>query len=74
MPSIAKKRLSRKNFNCHFVYSNQKLASTHTIGSAFLEKVREVQNLKYEPEKVIACFFDGYEFVNGDHVNYSMKK
>ena len=73
MPSIANKRLLRKNFSCHFLYSNQKLASTQTIGSAFLEKVGKVQNSEYEPEKKIAWFFDGYEFVNGDHVNYSME-
>ena len=35
MPSVAKKRLLRKIFKRHDLCSNQKLASTLTIGSAF---------------------------------------
>ena len=31
MPSIAKKRLLRKNFKRHYLCSNQKLASTQTF-------------------------------------------
>ena len=48
MPSVAKKRLLRKKFKGHYLCSNQKLASTQTIGSALLKKVRKVQNSKYE--------------------------
>ena len=59
----------RKNATCckekdaakkmrHFLCFNQKLASTQTIGSAFLERVRKVQNTKYEHDllKTIDCF------------------
>ena len=75
MPSVAKKRLLRKKFKRHYLCSNQKLASTQTIGSAFLDRVRNVQNSKYEHDllKIIDCFFDGYGFVNSDHVIFSMK-
>ena len=75
MPSVAKKRLLRKNFKRHCLCSNQKLASTQTIGSAFLERVRKVQNSKYEHDllKVFHCFIDGYGFANSDHVNFSIK-
>ena len=48
MPSVAKKRLLRKKFKRHYLCSNQNLASTQTIGSAFLERVRKVQNSKCE--------------------------
>ena len=48
LPTVAKKRLLRKKFKRHYLCSNQKLASTQTIGSAFLERVRKVQNSKYE--------------------------
>ena len=48
MPSVAKKRLLRKKIKRHYLCSNQKLASTQTIGSAFLERVRKLQNSKYE--------------------------
>ena len=76
MPSVAKKRLLRKKFKRHYLCSNLKLASIQTIGSAFLERVRQVQNSKYENDllKIIDCFSDGYGFVNSDHVNFSMKK
>ena len=75
MPSVAKKRLLRKKIERHDLCSNQKLASTQTIGSAFLEKVRKVQNSKYVHDllKRIACFIDGYAFLNSDHVNFSKK-
>ena len=59
MPSVAKKRLLRKKFKCHYLCSNQKLASTQITGSAFLERVRKVQNSKYEHDllKIIWLFF-----------------
>ena len=49
------------------------LASTQTIGSAFLERFRKVQNSKYEHDllKLIDSFFDGYGFINSDHVSFS---
>ena len=46
MPCVAKKRLLRKKFKRHYLCSNQKLASTQTIGSAFLERVRKKQKIK----------------------------
>ena len=75
MPSIAKKILLRKKFKRHYLCSNQKLASTRTIGSAFLESVRKVQNSKHEHDllKITDCFIDGYGFVNSDHVNFLIK-
>ena len=46
MPSIAKQRLIRKNYERHYLSSNQKLASTQTHGSAFLDRIRKkIQNL-----------------------------
>ena len=75
MPSVAKKRLLRKKFKRHYLCSNQKLASTQTIDSAFVERVRKVQNSKYEHDlcEIIDCFIDDYGFVNSDHVNFSIK-
>ena len=65
----------RKKFKKHYLSSNQKLASTQTLGSAFLDRIRKVQNSKYEHDllKIIDCFIDGYGFVNSDHVNFSIK-
>ena len=75
MPSIAKKILLRKKFKRHYLCSNQKLASTQTIGSAFLESVGKVQNSKHEYDllKITDCFIDGYGLSISDHVNFSIK-
>ena len=75
MPSVAEKRLLHKQFKRHCLCCNQKLASTQTIGSAFVERVLKRQNSKDEHDlvKIIDCFIDGYGFVNSDHVNFSMK-
>ena len=53
MPSVVRKRQLVKNFNRHHLCSNQKLASTQTFGSDFLERVREVQNSNYEHDFLI---------------------
>ena len=75
-PSVSRKRLVRKKFKKHYLSSNQKLASTQTLGSAFLDRIRKVQNSKYEHDllKIIDSFIDGYGFVNSNHVNFSIKK
>ena len=76
MPSIAKKRLIRKKFKSYYLCSNQKLASTQTFDSAFLDRIRKIQNLKYESDlfKNIDCFFDCHGSVNGDYVSFVTKK
>ena len=75
MPSIAKKRLIRKKFKRHYLCSNQKLASTQTLGSAFLDRIRKVQNSKYEPDlfKISDCFIDCHGSVHSDYVSFVIK-
>ena len=75
MPSIAKKRLIRKKFMRHHLFSNQKLASTHTLGSAFLDRIRKVQNSKYESDlfKIIDCFIDCHDSVHSDYLSFVLK-
>ena len=74
LPSVAKKRLLRKKFKRHYLSSAQKLASTQTLGSDFLERIRKVQNLKYETElmKIVDCLIDGYGTVNSERINFSI--
>ena len=48
--NVEKKRLLRKKLKRHYLCSNQKLTSTQTIGSTFLERVRKVETSKYEPD------------------------
>ena len=58
----------------HYLSSDQKLASTQTLGSAFLDRVRKVQNSKNESNffKIIDCFIVGYDSVNSERVNFSI--
>ena len=76
MPSIAKERLIRKKFKRHYLCSNQKLASTQTLGSAFLDRIRKIQSSKYEPDlfKIIDCFIDCHGSVHSDYVSFVIKK
>ena len=69
MPAAKK---TQKKFNSFA----QKLASTHTLGLAFLEMIRKVQNLKYEFGllKIVDSFIDGYGTVNSERVNFSINK
>ena len=45
---LQRKDCYAKKIKRHYLCSNQKLASTQTIGSAFLERIRKLQNSKYE--------------------------
>ena len=71
-PSVSRKRIVRKKFKKHYLNSNQKLASTQTLGSAFLDRIRTVQSSKYESElfKIIASFIDGYGSANSERVKF----
>ena len=73
LPSVAKKRLLRKNFKSHYLSSAQKPASAQTLGSVFLGRIRIVQNSKYETDmlKIVDCFIDGYGTVNSEHFKFS---
>ena len=75
MPSIAKKRLIRKKIKGHYLCSKQKLASTQTLGSAFLDRIRKIQNSKYETElfKIIDYFIDGHGSAHSDFVSFVIK-
>ena len=74
LPSVAKKRLLRKQFKRHYLSSAQKLASTQTLRSASLKRIRKVQNSKYETDllKNVDCFIDGYGTVNSERINFSI--
>ena len=52
MPSIAKKRLSRKKFKKFLFSSFQKTKTTQTTGSVFAEKIEKVRKTKIELEPI----------------------
>ena len=49
---------------------NQKHAFTQTLGSAFLDRIRKIQNSKHEFDlfKIFDCLIDGYGSVNSERV------
>ena len=75
LPSVAKKRLLRKQIKRHYLSSAQKLASNRTFESAFLERIRKVQKLSYESNllKIVDCFIDGYVSLSRERVNFCIK-
>ena len=48
LPSVSKKRLSRKKIKRHLLRTEQRNVSTQTIGSLFLERIQSIKNSKYE--------------------------
>ena len=75
MPSIAKKRLLRKNFKQHFMSDLQKNKSAETSGSVFAERNEKVKKTKFELEliKIVDCFLDGHGSYDGNLVSFKMK-
>ena len=66
MPSMAKKRHSRKKYKKHLLSSFQNTKSTETIESVFADRIEPVKTTKFELEliKIVDCFLD-------DHGNYT---
>ena len=75
-PSIARKSFVRKKFKRHYLSSEQKFASTQNLGSAFLDRIIIVQNLKYEFDfwKKFDCFVDDHVSVHNNYISFLMKK
>ena len=66
VPSISKKRLSRKKFKRHLLRAEQRNASTQTLGSSFLDRVHSLRNSKNESEliKIVDCLLDGHGMID----------
>ena len=75
MPSIAKKRLLRKNFKKHLFSSFQKRKTTQTSGSVFAERIEKVKKTKFELEliKIVDCFLDGHGNYDSNLVSFRIK-
>ena len=75
MPSIAKKKLLRKNFKQHFVSALQKNKSTQTGGSVFVERIEKAKKTKFELEllKIVDCFLDGHGNYDSTFASFKRK-
>ena len=75
MPSIAKKRLSRKKYKKQLSSSFQKAKSTQTSGSVFADRIEQVKRTNFEVEliKFVDCFLDGHGNYTSKRVNFKTK-
>ena len=75
MPSIAKRRLLRKNYKKHLLSSFQKTKSTQTSGSVYADKIELVKKTKLELEliKIVDSFVDGVVNYTKNLVSFKIK-
>ena len=75
MPSIAKKRLSRKKYKKHLLSSFQETKSTQTSGSLFPNRIEQVEKTKFELELMesVDCFLDGHGIYTCSLVYFKIK-
>ena len=76
VPSISKKRLSRKKFKRHLLRAEQRNASTQTLGSSFLDRVHSLRISKYESEliKIVDCLLDGHGIIDNPLLYLEIRK
>ena len=55
LPSVFKKRLSRKKFKRHLLRAEQKNVSTQTLRSSFFDRLQSLKSSKYENELIKNC-------------------
>ena len=75
MPSIAEKRLLRKDYKKNLFSSFQKTKTTQTSGSVFAERIEKVKNTKFKLEliKIVDCFLDGHGNFDSNLVSFKIK-
>ena len=75
MPSIAKKRLSRKKYKKHSFSSFQKTKTTQTSGSVFADRLEQVKKTKFELDliKIVDCFLDGHGNYDSNLISFEIK-
>ena len=72
MPTIAKKRLSRKKFKKHLFSSFQKTKPTETGGSVFAERTGKAKKTKFKLDliEIVGCFSDGHGKYDSNLVSF----
>ena len=75
MPSIAKKRLLRREYKKYLLSSSQKTKSTQTSGSVFADRIEQGKKTKFELEliKTLGCFLDGHGNHTSNLVSFKIK-
>ena len=76
LPSMSKKRLSRKKFKRHLLRAEQRSVSTQTMGSSFLDRIQSIKNSKYESKliKIVDCLLDGHGLIDNSLLYPEIRK
>ena len=76
VPSISKKRLSRKKFKRHLLRAEQRNAITQTLGSSFLDRIHSLRNSKNKSEfmKISDCVSDGHRIIDNPFLCLEIRK
>ena len=76
LPSVSKKRLSRKKFKRHLLRAEQRNASTQTLRSSFFDRIQSLKNSKYESEliKIVDCLLDGHGIIDNPMLYFEVRK
>ena len=76
LPSVSKKRLSKKKFRRHLLRAEQKNASTQTLRSSFFDRVQTLMNSKCESEllKFVGCLPDGHGIIDNPILYFEVRK
>ena len=75
MPSIAKKRLLRKEYEKKLLSFFQKSKSTQTSGSVFADRIEQFKMTKFELEliQIVDFFLDGHGKYSDSLVSIKIK-
>ena len=76
VPSISKKRLSRKKLKRHLLRAEQRNANTQTLRSSFLDRVLSLRSSKYESEviEIVDCLLDGHGITDNPLLYLEIRK
>ena len=76
LPSVSKKRLSRKKFKRHLLRAEKRNASTQTLRSPFSDRIQSLKNSNYESEliKIVHCLLEGHGIFDNPMLYFEVRK
>ena len=76
IPSVSKKRLSRKKFKRHLLGAEQRNASTQTLRLSFFDRIQSLKNSYCESEKIkiVDCLLNGHGIIDNPMLYFEVRK
>ena len=69
LPSVSKKRSSRKKFKRHLLRAEQRNVSTQTMGSSFLDRIQSIKTQNF-----VDCSLDGHGLIDNSLLYLEIRK